>query len=230
MDKKTGIIIGALIAFFVALIGISLTQRNSYDYNQYDLTRVNAADEASGNFPEMVNGDPEKAKVFLVEYGNYQCTACAPLNPKINELIESYNGEVALIFRSMSLPQHDNGTASAAAALAAARQGYWKEYKDILYSNQDDWYYSTGNTRQAKFEQYFLTVSDNQGDLEQFREDMASKETKQKITFDEKLANRAGAEWSPYFTLDGELISQQGITSDEFINLLREKLDEKLGK
>ena len=39
MDKKTGIIIGVLVASFVALIGVSVYQsgRSTIDYDRYDL-------------------------------------------------------------------------------------------------------------------------------------------------------------------------------------------------
>lgn len=50
MDKKTGIIIGVLVASFVALIGVSIYQsgRSTIDYDQYDLGTVLEASEESG--------------------------------------------------------------------------------------------------------------------------------------------------------------------------------------
>lgn len=82
MDKKTGIIIGVLIASFVALIGVSIYQngRSTIDYDQYDLGAVLDANEESGEIGEMIVGNPD-APVKIFEYGDYQCTACAPMNP-----------------------------------------------------------------------------------------------------------------------------------------------------
>ena len=99
MDKKTGIIIGVLVASFVALIGVSIYQsgRNAVDYSQYDFDAVLEPSEDSGEIGEMIMGDPD-APVKIFEYGDYQCTACAPTNPYIKKLVEEYDGKVAVVF------------------------------------------------------------------------------------------------------------------------------------
>ena len=224
-----GGIVGVVLAF-VALIAITqLQNRAEVDYNSYDLNSVIAADENSGGLAENIDGDPD-APVLLYEYGDYQCTACAPMNPYINELIEEYDGKLAVVFRTYIMSYHDNGVAAASAANAAAIQGYWKEYKDLLYETQNDWYYAEGDERQQMFEQYFEQATDGKGDLEQFRQDMGSKEVAQKIKFDAALSERVGLEWTPSFYLDGELLDQRNITTSEFMDLLREKIDAKLAE
>lgn len=229
--NNTGLMIGGIVGIvlaFVALIAITQLQNKAdIDYEAYDLNSVIAADENTGGLAENVDGDPE-APVLLYEYGDYQCTACAPMNPHINELLEEYDGKVAVVFRTYIMSYHDNGVAAASAANAAAIQGYWKEYKDLLYETQNDWYYAEGDERQQMFEQYFEQATDGKGDLEQFRQDMGSKEVAQKIKFDAALSERVGLEWTPSFYLDGELLDQRNITTSEFMDLLREKIDAKL--
>ena len=229
--NNTGLMIGGIVGIvlaFVALIAITQLQNKAdIDYDAYDLNSVIAADENTGGLAENVDGDPE-APVLLYEYGDYQCTACAPMNPYINELLEEYDGKVAVVFRTYIMSYHDNGVAAASAANAAAMQGYWKEYKDLLYETQNDWYYAEGDERQQMFEQYFEQATDGKGDLEQFRQDMESKEVAQKIKFDAALSERVGLEWTPSFYLDGELLDQRNITTSEFMDLLREKIDAKL--
>ena len=153
--SNTGLMIGGIVGVvlaFVALIAITqLQNRAEVDYNSYDLNSVIAADENSGGLAENIDGDPD-APVLLYEYGDYQCTACAPMNPYINELIEEYDGKLAVVFRTYIMSYHDNGVAAASAANAAAIQGYWKEYKDLLYETQNDWYYAEGDERQQMFE------------------------------------------------------------------------------
>ena len=231
--SNTGLMIGGIVGVvlaFVALIAITqLQNRAEVDYNSYDLNSVIAADENSGGLAENIDGDPD-APVLLYEYGDYQCTACAPMNPYINELIEEYDGKLAVVFRTYIMSYHDNGVAAASAANAAAIQGYWKEYKDLLYETQNDWYYAEGDERQQMFEQYFEQATDGKGDLEQFRQDMGSKEVAQKIKFDSALSERVGLEWTPSFYLDGELLDQRNITTSEFLDLLREKIDAKLAE
>lgn len=229
MDKKTVAIIAVLVVAFAALVGISCWQGSSTPMEVGDISRVLEPEEASGNFPEMIDGDPD-APVILVEYGNYQCTACAPMNPYIDEIVEEYDGKVAAVFRMMLLPQHPNEVAAASAALAAYNQGVWKEYKDLLFKNQNEWYYLEGDERQSQFEEYFMTVTDQKGDLAKFREDMSSEAVSKKISYDDKLSDMQGAEWSPYFVVNGEAVSQNGITRDEFLKNLRAKIDEELEK
>lgn len=231
--NNTGLMIGGIVGIvlaFVALIAITQLQNKAdIDYEAYDLNSVIAADENTGGLAENIDGDPD-APVLLYEYGDYQCTACAPMNPHINELLEEYDGKVAVVFRTYIMSYHDNGVAAASAANAAAIQGYWKEYKDLLYETQNDWYYAEGDERQQMFEQYFEQATDGKGDLEQFRQDMGSKEVAQKIKFDAALSERVGLEWTPSFYLDGELLDQRNITTSEFMDLLREKIDAKLAE
>lgn len=233
VKNNTGLMIGGVVGIvlaFVALIAITQLQNKAdIDYDAYDLNSVIAADENTGGLAENVDGDPD-APVLLYEYGDYQCTACAPMNPYINELLEEYDGKVAVVFRTYIMSYHDNGVAAASAANAAAIQGYWKEYKDLLYETQNDWYYAEGDERQQMFEQYFEQATDGKGDLEQFRQDMGSKEVAQKIKFDAALSERVGLEWTPSFYLDGELLDQRNITTSEFMDLLREKIDAKLAE
>ncbi len=225
MDKKTGVILAVIVVAFATLIGVSVWQgKSGVDYSQYDLNAVIPADENSGGIAENIEGDPN-APILLFEYGDYQCTACAPMAPYISELVEEYDGKVAVVFRTYIMSYHQNGTAAAAAAQAAALQGYWSEYKDLLYANQNDWYYSDAVERQTQFEQYFEQATDGKGDLEQFRSDMTSDAVAKKINFDSKLSDLVGLEWTPTFYLDGELMDQRNITTTAFMTKLREKID-----
>lgn len=227
-DKRTIIIVLILILAVVGL-GFWSSSSSRIDYSQYDLSMVIPADENTGGFEEMIEGDPE-APVKLFEYGDYQCTACAPMNPKINALLEEYEGKVALVFRAEIMDYHQNGTAAASAALAAAKQGYWQEYKDILFANQNDWYYSDANQRQSQFEGYFTQVSNGKGDLAQFRADMGSKEVSRKLRFDAGMADQMRISWTPTFYVGDVLVSQQNITVDQFLDNLRTEIDRQLAE
>lgn len=229
MDKKTGIIIGVLGVAFCALIGISVWQNNTnkIDYSGYDHFAVNAADENNGGIGDLIDGNPD-APVKIYEYGDYQCDACAPMNPHINELIEEYDGKVAVVFRATIMSYHQNGTAAAAAANAAALQGYWKEYKDTLFSNQNDWFYSTADERQPQFEEYFMIASNGKGDLAKFRSDMAAQEVQKKINFDEAMAAKTGIEYTPTFYIEDKLMDQRGKTTSNFMEEMRAEIDRRL--
>lgn len=226
MDKKTWIIIGVLVLFFGALVGVSVAQNS---VSQAELLSVHAPSAENGNFGEMIDGNPD-APVKIYEYGDYQCDACAPMNPYINEVVEEYDGKVAVVFRTMIMSYHQNGTAAASAALAAARQGYWKEYKDLLFENQNDWFYSSAEQRQTQFEEYFKTVTDGKGDMEKFLADMGSSEVAKKISFDANMSKAQRISFTPTFYVEGDFVDQRGKTREDFLNELRAKIDEKLAE
>lgn len=236
MDKKTGIIIGVIVAAFAVLIGATmfLNREQKADYSNYDLKEVIVANEFSGNLPEMIVGNPE-APVKIFEYADYQCEGCAAMNPQINALLEEYDSDqVALVFRNTVMSYHQNGTAAASAAAAAAIQGYWKPFKDLLYANQNEWYYSGANDRQEQFEEYFQKASDGKGDLTKFREDMNSKEVAKKVSFDGGLydyqteIDDVEEAWTPMFYIDGELIDQYHNREMNIVEELRNRIDAKL--
>lgn len=229
VDKKTGIILGVLAVGFCALIGISIWQSNAnkIDYSDYDNTAVQDPNDDTGGIGDLIDGDPD-APVKIYEYGDYQCDACAPMNPHINELIEEYDGKVAVVFRATIMSYHQNGTAAAAAANAAALQGYWKEYKDTLFSNQNDWFYSSAEERQPQFEEYFMLASNGKGDLAKFRQDMTTTAVQHKINYDEAMASKAGVEYTPTFFIEDKLMDQRGKTTTDFLQEMRDEIDHRL--
>lgn len=236
MDKKTWVILGILVVGVSALIGVSIWQSKSErtNYSSYEAFAINQANDDTGNYAENIEGNPN-APVIMYQYGNYQCTACAPMNPYINQLKKEYGDNLAIVFRHMYLPSHSNATAAAAAANAAAKQGYWVEFKDLVFANQNDWFYSDAENRQAQFEDYFNKASDGKGDLEQFRKDMSSKEVQKKIDYDDAMAEKAGASFTPSFYVEDEFIGQRredndgkDLTTEQFLDKLRAAIDKRL--
>ncbi len=226
MDKKTWIIVGVLIVAFLGLVGISIAQNT---IPQNDISMVYEPSDANGNFGEMIEGDPN-APVKIYEYGDYQCDACAPMNPYVNEIVEEYDGKVAVVYRTMIMSYHQCGTSAASAALAASRQGYWKEYKDYLYENQDDWFYSDPTECPTQFQDYFKKVTNGKGDMEKFVADMGSSEVSQKISFDAGLAKKQKVSFTPTFYVEGDFVDQRNKTRDAFLEELKAKIDEKLAE
>ena len=81
------------------------------------------------------------AKVNIVEFGDFQCPACAAAFSIVEELLALYkdNLEVNFVSRNFPLPQHQYALLTAESAEAAGAQGkYWEMYR-LLYTNQDEW-------------------------------------------------------------------------------------------
>lgn len=257
MNKKTGVILTCIIAVFALFVGISVWQRraqetNNPDYGKYklsvikqlssqnnydvlDLHSILLASEASGNISENIIGD-KNAPIVIYEYADYQCGYCAQLNPLLNKIVKDYNGKVAVVFRSYVLDYHDiNGVAAASAANAAGLQGYWKKYKDLLFANQNDWFYSTSSKLQQQLEDYFKEVSDGKADLEKFRNDMKSEDVAKKVAFDRGIGEKIKIGGTPWLYMDGEWISNKksdednsGLSPLEYSKRVRNLIDQKL--
>ena len=200
-----GIIASIIVIALVIIAGFIVTDRSNKatDYNKYDFTKIISADEHNGNIGDHVKGNKD-AKVVIVEYADFQCEYCALMNPRVNKLVEELGDKVAVVYRNFLLSYHQNGTAAASAAEAAGLQGYWKEYSDLLFNNQSEWYYSSGSERTALFNKYFEEASNGKGDLDKFNEDIASEAVSKKISFDMGIGQRVDITGTPSFYIDGQ--------------------------
>lgn len=225
MNQRIGKIIAAiiLIAGFLGLVIWKLNDR--IDYSKYDLTDYIGANDDNGQIADHIKG-PEDAIVKIVEYADYQCELCAASNPLVNKLVEEYDGKVAVIFRNFLLSYHANATAAASAANAAGLQGYWKEYIDLLFSDQNSWYYAESTERLNIFINYFNQVTDYQGDVDQFKSDMRSSRVSQKISFDIGAGKLTDLEGTPAYYINGEHISVESNTDEtKFLESMRKVID-----
>lgn len=236
------IAIVVLVGIFITLVGLSQAKKaeQEIDYKPYmeladDGVAIHAhyieGNDDNGGIADHVKGNIETAKVVIIEYADYQCPGCSTTNPRLNKLVEEYNGELAIIYRNFLLSYHQNGTAAASAAEAAAIQGYWKEYADKLFTNQSSWEYASGSERTELFEGYFTDVTNGEGDLEKFRSDISSNEVKKKIDFDMGLGKKIDVPGTPALYLKGERIdfSDAG-TEEKFLNLMRSIVNRELGR
>ncbi len=226
--KKTWIIIAVIALAFTGLFIWALNENKTHsaNYDDFDPNKIISANEYNGNIADHIKGDKD-APVLLFEYADFQCEACALARTRIEKLLDEYDGKVALVYRNYLLSYHQNGTAAASAAEAAGLQGYWKEYGDLLFKNQNSWYSASASDRNAIFNTYFETASGGQGDLEKFKSDMSSSQVKKKLEFDQGLATKyIDVSGTPTFYFDGKKIDFSGAKGEEgFLDVFREKID-----
>ncbi|MFC1649464.1 DsbA family protein [Patescibacteria group bacterium] len=88
---------------------------------------------------DHTKGSPE-AKVILVEYSDFQCPACGAYAAVLSRLSEEIPEDLLIIYRHFPLSNiHTNARAAAIASEAAAQQGKFWEYHDLLFTNQPEW-------------------------------------------------------------------------------------------
>lgn len=110
------------------------------------------------------------AKVTMVEFGDYQCPACAVISVEIKKVKEAYkdNPDFNFVFRNFPLPQHKNAIVAAESAESAGAQGKYFEMEELLYANQAEWAESTNPTS------IFVRYAESLGlDMTKFNSDMS---------------------------------------------------------
>ena len=106
-----------------------------------------------------------------------------------------------------------------------------------------EWEYASASERTALFDKYFEEVTNGEGDVEKFNEDIASEAVSKKISFDMGIAKRIDVGGTPAFYVDGQLINWSGEGSvtingqeiswesarsgDDFVSLLLEIAEAK---
>jgi protein-disulfide isomerase len=135
------------------------------------------------------------AKITIVEFSDLQCPACKATQPLIAEIMTQASDSARLVFRHYPLRTlHPNAFVAAKASEAAANQGKFWEYHDLLYTNQLDW--SEEKDPNSKFEGYAQQLGMN---VDQFKKDYADKSLEARITKDEQDGNTLGVSGTPTF-------------------------------
>ena len=242
-----GVMVGmiAVVLLGVATFFIVDGNNKATDFNEYDFYSVIEPTKDNGNIGDHVKGNAG-APVLIFEYADYQCPGCASINPRVNKVIEELDEKLGVVYRSFLLSYHQNGTAAASAAEAAGLQGYWKEYADKLFEEQAEWEYASASERTALFDKYFEEVTNGEGDIEKFNQDLASENVSKKISFDMGIGKRVDVGGTPAFYIDGQLINwgsagevtvngkkitwESTRSGDDFVKLLKDIVAAKLGE
>ncbi len=164
--------------------------------------------------------------IVLVEYGDFECPACASYYPILKEVKEQYKDTVTFQFRHLPLVSiHKNALAAARAAEAAAMQGKFWEMHDRLFENRASWKDTNDPVS------LFRTYAEQLGmDGEQFEQDLRSSAVNATVNADIREFNNTGhAQSTPTFFLNGEKVENPVASVDFFRNLLDEAIADRTG-
>lgn len=161
--------------------------------------------------------------VTLLEFGDFQCSACAAFYPLIKDIEKKYDGEISFQYRHFPLVQlHDKAMIAHRAAEAAGKQGKFFEMHDILYERQKIWSESENATR--IMEDYATELALN---IDTFKSDFASATVNDVISADIKIGQDQGASATPTFVLDGKVIEDAPSDIEGFSKLIDEAIANK---
>ena len=237
------ILAGILGVVAVVLVGIAIVKNSNQSTDNY--CRILEASEENGYIADHVKGSAD-APVVIVEYADFGCSHCASINPYVDKAVEELGDKVAFVHRNFLL-KFQNSTAAASAAEAAGLQGYWKQFANLLFSNQSEWSYASASERTILFNEYFVKASDGKGDVDKFLSDIGSENVSKKINNDIKMGKAVNLQGTPSFYIDGQLIDWSvassieingktvswdsgRLTADQFAQLFRDIADAKLGE
>lgn len=186
------------IGFIVLLVGAFITiwfARSQSDIPSSTMTPRDSAQITISDSDHSKGAN--QAKLTLIEFGDFQCPACAAYYPVVEEIIKKYPNDLKFVFKNFPLTQiHNRAQIAAQAAEAAGLQGkYWEMYY-LLYKNQNIWNKATGTN---DFEKYAESIN---LDLKTFTNDFDSDAVKNKINNDVVLANTIGVNGTPTFYLN----------------------------
>lgn len=195
-------IITALIVSFVALVGIAML-----------LFRQGEVVDQAPPVPADVVGEARYVKgegdITIVEFSDFQCPACKAARLVVDQILESYEGQVRFIYRHYPLISiHANAEEAARAAEAAHMQGKFFEYHDMLFDKQDSW--SSERNPEAIFVEY---ARDLGLDTDQFSEDYQSSEVRDVVQNDLVMASSLKLQGTPTFFLNGVQVETQELSS-----------------
>lgn len=209
--KKARVLLWSFVVFFVAgtmALMAGLTSKNPTA--QFVGGAVKAADNS-----DWIKGAPLKeAQVTLIEYSDFQCPACDAYYPMVKQLGQEFKN-ISIVYRHFPLPQHANARPAAQAAEAAGQQGKFWEMHDLIFDNQPAW--SGSNSAEEIFIAYAQTLT---LDLEKFKAEFNSQETKTKIEADYQSGANA-IDGTPTFFLNNTKI-QNPQNYDEFRNIIQQ--------
>ncbi len=211
MSKKAWIIFAAVCVVVLAGL-VYFSKKDSVSVADINVLSKQPARAESGNIADHIFGKKD-SKVTLIEYGDYQCPGCGSVYPKLKNVSEKYEGQLAFVFRNFPLTTlHPNAKAAAAAAEAAGLQGKYWQMHNKLYEGQDSW--KSLNPQQRT--DYFVSYARELGlNTDTFKKDMTSSRVNKKISFDLELGKKAGVTGTPSIFLNGQEIKGDVWNSEE---------------
>jgi Na+/H+ antiporter NhaA len=136
---------------------------------------------------------PEDAPVTLVEYGDFECPYCGRAERIVRELLAE-RGDVRYVWRHLPLTDvHPRAQLASEAAEAAAAQGRFWEYHDLLLEHQDELALPG-----------LLAAAEQLGlDLDRFADDLRAHVGAARVAEDVDGADLSGVTGTPTFFLNG---------------------------
>jgi protein-disulfide isomerase len=140
---------------------------------------------------------PDDALVTIIEFSDFQCPFCSRVIEPLKGAMDSYEGDVRLIFKHFPLGGHPQAGPAGQATWAAQQQGKFWEMHDLLFANQK----ALGD---ADLEKYATQLG---LDVAKFNADRTSDAAKKAVEGDLRAGTKVGVSGTPSFMVNGHSYS-----------------------
>jgi protein-disulfide isomerase len=181
--------------------------------NRFDDKAVKVVDV--GQSPSI---GPADAPLQIVEFADFECPHCGMVAPVLHKTIEEpeFKGKTRFTFKNFPLSSHEHAEPAARASVAAQQQGKFWEMHDQLFTNQQ-------NLTKQEIEGFAKKLG---LDLEKFRADWASNDTKDRVAKDREQGTKLGIQGTPTIFVNGRRFVPygNGAFNDQLVEWLRLEL------
>ncbi|MEO8125487.1 MAG: thioredoxin domain-containing protein [Bryobacteraceae bacterium] len=137
---------------------------------------------------------PERAKITLVEFSDFQCPYCSRAIAEVENILKAYPKDIKLVFKQFPLEIHSEAQMAAEASLAANAQGKFWPMHDKLFAN----------FRKLSRDNIFLWAKESGLEMEKFKADLQSGKFRPVVEKDVKDGFEAGVQGTPTFFINGQ--------------------------
>jgi protein-disulfide isomerase len=140
---------------------------------------------------------PDDAVVTIVQFAEYQCYFCNRVLPTLDQLRDTYQGKVRIVFKDFPLQNHTQAMPAAIAAHCAGDQEKYWEYNKTLLANQ-------GALARADLLGYAQSLS---MDVDSFVECLDSGRFEPVVLGSMEQGQELGVQATPTFFINGLMLS-----------------------
>jgi len=192
----TIVLIVASAFFFSVLDYFFKYKSGEINYQNLNQQKQQAQEDFLDSAQAPYLGNPD-ANIIIVEFADFKCPYCQQSVPVIKSLIQQYPKEIKIVFRNLPIFSEESLQAANAAACAQEQSNlaFWAMH-DELFNNQD-------NLNKEKFQK----IAENLGfEINRFNNCLNSNKYYGKIQKDMEEAQKAGANQTPTFFINGHKV------------------------
>jgi len=236
-NQKINLFITILLAvsFLIVLVYLNSVFEITYKINnfitQYRIAKLlgetdNTAKTATNPLEEFPNKKisiyaanspalgPAEAKITIVEFSDFSCSACALMREPLKQVQALYGDQVRIVWKDFPITAaHPFSQKAAEAARCADKENKFWPYHDLLFANQDE-----------LSDEIFSTLAKELGlNLKKFDACFKNSETDWLVKQDFNEGIRLGVDGTPYL-----FINSQRIPNAASLEQLKEAIDQEL--